>query len=75
VALAAVEQADAGGAVRPVHAAAAAAARYGDCPTCSALLNPIAEAFARLANLESARTYATSAGQLAQMFTRSAVPA
>jgi hypothetical protein len=72
-AFAAVEQADAEGAVRAVHAAAAAAARYGDCPTCSALLNPMAaEAFARLADPESARSYAKSAGQVAQMFTSSA---
>ena len=72
-ATAAVEQADAEGAVRAVRAAAAAAGRYGDCPTCSALLNPMAaEGFARLADPQSARTYATSAGQVAQMFNSSA---
>ena len=48
-AFAAVEQGDPDRAVRSVRAAAAAAARYGDCPTCSALLNPMAaEAFALL---------------------------
>src|SRR5438552_5446326 len=57
---AAVEQGDSERAVRSVQAAAAAAARYGDCPTCSALLNPVAaEAFALLADPESARVTPT----------------
>src|SRR5262249_36743620 len=48
-ALSALEQHDPDGAVLAVQAAAAAAARYGDCPTCSALLNPVAaEAYALL---------------------------
>jgi hypothetical protein len=38
---AAARRARRGGAVGPA-AAAAAAARYGDCPTCGALLNPVA---------------------------------
>jgi DNA-binding SARP family transcriptional activator len=68
-AFAAVEQNDAERAVRSVQAAAATVARYGNCPTCSALLNPIAaEAFARLGDPESARPYATSAAQVAEMF-------
>jgi DNA-binding SARP family transcriptional activator len=72
-AFAASEQADAEGAVRAVQAAAAAATRYGDCPTCSALLNPMAaEAFALLADPDSARAYATSAAQVAEMFNSSA---
>jgi ATP/maltotriose-dependent transcriptional regulator MalT len=72
-AFAAIEQADAERAVRAIQAAAAAATRYGDCPTCSALLNPMAaEAFALLADPDSARAYATSAGQVAEMFNSSA---
>jgi len=58
-AFAAIEQGDAERAVRSVRAAAAAAARYGECPTCGALLNPMAaEAYALLGDPESARTYA-----------------
>jgi ATP/maltotriose-dependent transcriptional regulator MalT len=73
VAFAAIEQGDPEQAVRAVRAAAAAAARYGDCPTCSALLNPMAaEAFALLGDAESAGPYARSAGQVAQMFSSSA---
>jgi DNA-binding SARP family transcriptional activator len=72
-AFAAVEQGDPERAVRSVHAAAAATARYGDCPTCGALLNPIAaEAFGLLADLDGARAYARSAAVVAQMFTSSA---
>jgi DNA-binding SARP family transcriptional activator len=72
-ALAAVEQANTEEAIRSVQAAAASAARYGDCPTCSALLNPVAaEAFAMVADPDSARTYADAAGRVAQMFTSSA---
>ncbi|MBW3537242.1 MAG: transcriptional regulator [Actinobacteria bacterium] len=70
---AAVEQGDSEEAVRSVRAAAAAAARYGDCPTCSALLNPMAaEAFAQLADGNSARAYAASAAQVAELFNSSA---
>jgi DNA-binding SARP family transcriptional activator len=72
-AFAAIEQGDVERATRSIQAAAAAAARYGDCPTCSALLNPMAaEAFALLADPESARTYARSATQVAEMFNSSA---
>lgn len=69
----AVERGDPGEAVRSVRAAAAAAARYGDCPTCSALLNPIAaEGFALLADGDRARTYAESAAKVAATFDSSA---
>jgi DNA-binding SARP family transcriptional activator len=69
----AMEQGNPERAVRAVHAAAGAAARYGDCPTCSALLNPIAaEAYARLADPENARAYAAAAAGVARMFSSSA---
>jgi hypothetical protein len=59
--------------VQCVRAAAATAVRYGDCPTCSALLNPIAaEAFALVGDAEGARSYADSAAQVASMFESSA---
>jgi hypothetical protein len=71
-AFAAVEQGDPQRAVRSVRAAGAAAARYGDCPTCSALLNPVAaEAFGLLDDPESARGYADSAARVARMFASS----
>ncbi len=41
-ALMALERGDHRAAVRAVRSADAAAARYGDCPTCSALLHPVA---------------------------------
>jgi tetratricopeptide (TPR) repeat protein len=72
-AFAAVEMGDPERAVRSVQAAAAAAARYGDCPTCSALLNPMAaEAFALLADSDSSRAYANTAARTAEMFNNSA---
>jgi DNA-binding SARP family transcriptional activator len=72
-AFAAVEQGDPQRAVRSVRAAGAAAARYGDCPTCSALLNPVAaEAFALLDDPESARAFVDSAARVARMFASSA---
>ena len=56
-----------------MRAAAAAAARYGDCPSCSALLNPMAaEAFAALGDAGSARAYAQSAESVAAFFDSSA---
>ena len=70
---AAVEQGDPERAVRSVRAAAAAAARYGDCPTCSALLNPVAvEAFTLLADPDNARAYAAAAARVAELFHSSA---
>lgn len=72
-ALSAVEQGDPERAVLSVQAAAAAAARYGDCPTCSALINPVAaEAFALLGDPDSARGYADAAGRVAASFSSSA---
>lgn len=72
-AFSAVERGDVEGAVRSVEAAAATVARYGDCPTCSALLNPIAaEAYSLLGDVESSRSYAESATRVAQMFNSSA---
>jgi len=61
-AFAALERRDAGAATRSVHAAAEAAARYGDCPTCSALLHPVAaEAFAKLGAPDRARIHMEAA--------------
>jgi DNA-binding SARP family transcriptional activator len=72
-AFAAVTRGDPERAVRAIQAAAAAAVRYGDCPTCSALLNPVAaEAFSLLADVDSARAYAEAAARVAEMFTSSA---
>ena len=72
-ALSAVEQGDPERAVLSVQAAAAAAVRYGDCPTCSALINPVAaEAFALLGDPDSARGYADAAARVAASFASSA---
>jgi DNA-binding SARP family transcriptional activator len=72
-AFSAVSQGDPGRAVQSIQAAAAAAARYGDCPTCSALLNPVAaEAFAQIGDTEAARGYADAAAAVAGMFESSA---
>jgi DNA-binding SARP family transcriptional activator len=72
-AFAALEQGDPEAGARSVRAAAAAAARYGDCPSCSALLNPMAaEAFAALGDRESTRAYADSAARVAGVFDSSA---
>jgi DNA-binding SARP family transcriptional activator len=60
-------------ATRAVQAAAAAAARYGDCPTCSALLNPVAaEAYGLLDDRDAAHEYANAAANVATYFTSSA---
>jgi DNA-binding SARP family transcriptional activator len=72
-AFAQLEQADPEGAARSVRAAAAAAVRYGDCPSCSALLNPLAaETFGALGDIDSARAYAEAASRVATMFESSA---
>ena len=72
-AFAQVEQGDPEAAARSVRAAGAAAARYGDCPSCSALLNPIAaETFTKLDDHENARPYAEAAAAVASMFDSSA---
>ena len=72
-AFAAVEAGQPQRAVDAVRAAATSAQRYGDCPTCSALLNPVAaEAFAMLEAPAGARTYADRADQVGRMFASSA---
>ena len=72
-AFSAVEQGDPERAVLAVQAAAAAAARYGDCPTCSALINPVAtEAFALLGDRDGARSYADAAVRVSALFSSSA---
>jgi DNA-binding SARP family transcriptional activator len=72
-AFAELEQGEAAGAVEAVQAAAGAAARYGDCPTCSALLNPVAaETYARLGDRDNARYYSDAAGRVADYFSSSA---
>ena len=72
-AFAALERGDRDRAVAAVRAASAAAVRYGECGSCSALLNPIAaEAFAVVGDHESAQAYAGSATQVAGMFASSA---
>jgi DNA-binding SARP family transcriptional activator len=69
VAFAAIERGDAEEAARAVRAAGAAAVRYGDCPTCSALVNPIAaEAFALLGDPHSGQDYTEAAARVATMF-------
>jgi DNA-binding SARP family transcriptional activator len=56
-----------------VRSAAASAVRYGDCPSCSALLNPLAaEAFGALGDLDAARAHAEAATRVAGMFESSA---
>ncbi|MGW0807662.1 BTAD domain-containing putative transcriptional regulator [Nonomuraea sp. NPDC002799] len=60
-------------AAQSVRAAAAAAARYGGCPTCGALLNPVAaEAYAALGDAERARAHAVAAAGTAGAFGGSA---
>jgi DNA-binding SARP family transcriptional activator len=72
-AFAQVELGDPEAAARSVRAAGAAAARYGDCPSCSALLNPIAaEALTLLDDGDAARPYSDAAAAVAGMFDSSA---
>ena len=72
-AFAQVERGDPEAAARSIRAADAAAARYGDCPSCSALLNPIAaETFALLGTPEAAAPYVEAAAGVAGMFDSSA---
>jgi len=69
----ALERGDAQAAVRSVRAAATAAARYGDCPTCSALLHPMAaQAYAEMGDAEGARAHAGAAARVAAVFESSA---
>jgi DNA-binding SARP family transcriptional activator len=68
-----LEQGEPEVAARSLRAAAAAAVRYGDCPTCSALLNPIAaETLSSLDDPEGAAVYAESAAGVAGLFESSA---
>jgi DNA-binding SARP family transcriptional activator len=68
-----LERGDPESAARSIRAAGAAAVRYGDCPSCSALLNPVAaEAFGALGELAAARAHAEAAMRVAGMFDSSA---
>ena len=68
-----IERGDPEAAARAVRAAGAAAARYGDCPSCSALLNPVAvEASTLLDDPDGARPFAEAAAGIARMFDSSA---
>ena len=68
-ALAASERGEPDAVIRAVRASRSAAARYGDCPTCSALLNPVgAQAYAELGDVVGARTLAVSAAAFAGSF-------
>jgi ATP/maltotriose-dependent transcriptional regulator MalT len=72
-AFAQLEQGDPEAAARSVRSAAASGVRYGDCPSCSALLNPLAaEAFGALGDVGTARSYAEAATRVAAMFESSA---
>ena len=72
-ALAAMERGEPELVIRSVRATQSAAARYGDCPTCSALLNPVgAQAFALVGDREGAHALAEVAAQLAASFASSA---
>ncbi|MFI6848078.1 BTAD domain-containing putative transcriptional regulator [Kitasatospora sp. NPDC050467] len=65
-ALDAVERGEPGEAVRAALAAAASAARHGECPTCTALLHPVAaEAFAALGDADGAAEHAEAARRVA----------
>jgi DNA-binding SARP family transcriptional activator len=72
-AFAAVEAGDPERATRSVRAAQGTAARYGDCLTCGALLNPVgAQAFALVGDRAGAAECAAAAAQLASSFGSSA---
>ncbi|MEV7802258.1 BTAD domain-containing putative transcriptional regulator [Microbispora sp. NPDC088329] len=59
--------------LRAVRATQSAAARYGDCPTCSALLHPVgAQACALVGDREGAHAHAAAAAQFAGSFASSA---
>jgi tetratricopeptide (TPR) repeat protein len=62
----ALEQGDASSALGFLQEAAEAAESYGDCPTCSALLHPVAaETYARVGDPERAEDHAQQAEQVA----------
>ncbi|WP_101835049.1 BTAD domain-containing putative transcriptional regulator [Frankia canadensis] len=67
--LAALEQGDLDAAVAAVTAARETASRYGDCPSCGAMLNPLAaETLARTGDLRGAREFAAIAERTAESF-------
>ncbi|WP_427136036.1 hypothetical protein [Pseudarthrobacter sp. S9] len=69
----ALERGDPAEAVRVVRSAAATAARYGECPTCTALLYPMAaEAFAVLGDRAGAAVFTQAAERVGQSFQSSA---
>lgn len=72
-ALAALETGDPEAAVRAVRAALESAARHGSCPTCSAMINPLAaEAYAALEDGGQAASHADSAERTAGFWESSA---
>lgn len=72
-AFARLQQGDPEFAARSVRAAAAAAARGGDCPSCSALLHPVAaQTYALLGRADLAREHAAAAAAVADGFGGSA---
>lgn len=72
-ALDALERGNPAEAVRVVRSAASAAARYGECPTCTALLYPMAaEAFAALGDRAGASVFTQAAEKVAHSFQSSA---
>ncbi|GAA1548847.1 hypothetical protein GCM10009827_081550 [Dactylosporangium maewongense] len=71
-AFAAVERGEPEAAVRSVRSARSAAARYGECPTCSALLNPVgAQAHVQAGAPEGAAELAAAAARFAGAFASS----
>ncbi len=69
----ALESGDPTAAVAAVRSAARAAARYGDCPTCSALIHPVAaEVYALVGDTERANWHAAEADKVAGIFQSSA---
>lgn len=69
----ALEQGDPAAAIRAVTSAQASAARYGDCPTCSALLHPLAaEAYAAFGERRVVERHAEAAAATAASFQSSA---
>ncbi|MGW4898849.1 hypothetical protein ACWEQL_42525, partial [Kitasatospora sp. NPDC004240] len=69
----AVERGEPGEAVRAARAASASAARHGECPSCTALLYPVAaEACAALGDVDGAAEHARAARTVAGLFDSSA---
>ena len=69
----AVERGDAEGAVQAIRSAARAATRHGECPSCAALLHPVAaEAHSMMGNHQAAARHAAAAGRLAESWQSSA---